>query len=312
MRDEDEFVRALVALHVPRREDDGVALGIGDDAAVLHAGEAPLVLSVDACVEGTHFRRAFFAHIDGTIDLAAIAARAVHAAASDLAAMGASPVGLLSSLTLPPEWMPHVRAFAEGTEAAARACGLRVLGGNLARGERCAVHTTVVGRAARPVRRDGARVGDRVYLTGPTGSAPLGLELLLRGHPDPVCERWRAPRARVDLARDIGQVASAAIDISDGLLRDLGRLCEASGVGANIASESLPTHDDARTAAYVHGLDLGALSLRGGESYELVFTAPEPPYFPCHAIGVIEQAPGVRVDGAAVEVGGYDHTAPAS
>ncbi len=283
--DEHARIAALAARY--RRGDGRVIVGIGDDAAVLRT-DGPLVATVDAAVEGVHFRRAF-ARLD------ALARRAFVAAASDLAAMGAEPLGALSSLVLPPDVDDEAfLAIVDGTAAAARELDCAVIGGNLSAGPTLSITTTVLGTARGGVlARGGARPGDVVYASGPPGDRALGLEVLLRRGPGAsgalgeLARAWLAPHARIAEGRAFVGRATAAIDVSDGLLADLGHLCAASGVGAVVDVGALPRHPAFHDVAAELGVAPLDCLLGGGEAYELVFTAP----------------PGVDVAGLGVAIG---------
>lgn len=271
----DEFER--VAWLKRRFEQGGRGrvspIGIGDDAAVLAPSSAHQVVSVDAAVEGVHFRWSFGCP-------RVLAARSVSAAASDLAAMGARPRALLCALSLADDIDDgRFKALIEGYALASQDYGLEVVGGNLTRGAVTSLTTTVIGEAERWATRGGARVGDRVYVTGPLGGAALGLQALLRaasgGHLDPHIERWRSPRARLDLSARVGQAAHAAIDISDGMLQDLAHLCQASGVAATVELDAVPLAPNLSEAADALGLDPLTLAISGGEDYELILCAPD-------------------------------------
>lgn len=263
--------------------DARVSLGIGDDAAILAPTAGGAVLSVDAAVEGVHFDRRW-------LTLEEVGHRSVVAALSDLAAMGARPLAALSSLVLPRSMSDaEVLALVDGIAGAARAYDAPVVGGNVASGATLVLSTTVVGEAppGGALLRGRARAGDAVHVTGTLGTAALGLAALAAGLPEsetaaPFMARWRRPRARFDVREALLGVAHAAIDVSDGLLADLGQVCAASGVGAVIECARLPLapgHDELAAAL---GQDPDAFALGGGEDYELVFTT----------------APDVRVPGA--------------
>lgn len=283
----DEFqriarLRAELAGSDASASGSGVLLGIGDDAAVLARPAGNLVLSVDAAVEGVHFRAGF-------ADWATLGARALAAALSDLAAMGAQPRAALSALVLPPDFGDDQLAeLARGqAQAATRHC-CPVVGGNLARGSELSITTTVLGEVAGVgLTRAGARPGDAIYVTGVLGAAALGLALLEPGagasegaelRDDAACAafvaRWRAPVPRLVAGLQLVSCASAAIDVSDGLLQDLGHLCEASGVGAVLLADALPQLSGFAALARALGRDPLALMLTGGEDYELVYTLP--------------------------------------
>jgi thiamine-monophosphate kinase len=292
------------------------AIGIGDDAAVL----APdLVLTVDAAVEDVHFRRAWIGRGASWGDFGR---RAALAAISDLAAMGAQPRALLSSLIVPPDLDDRAfDAIALGIAEAARACGAPVIGGNLSRGDQVSITTTAVGRAgARVLRRDGARPGDRLWVSGCVGAAALGLAALEAGlgfdpAAAPFVRRFLRPEPRLDLGSRAAAAASAAIDVSDGLVRDLLHLCAASGVGAEIEAAAIPLAEGHDALARRLGRDPLAVALAGGEDYELLLAGPEHPVLRAVAtpIGrVVAGPPGVTIldaNGAAIALpsAGYDH-----
>src|SRR5882724_1344488 len=250
-------------------------LGIGDDAAVLAPGRAPLVWTIDAAVEGVHFRRSWMSLED-------VGWRSLMAAASDLAAMGASPRGVLSSLVLPEAFGDgDLESLARGQADAARALGTAVIGGNLSRGGELSITTCVLGEAAEPLRRDGAKVGDTVALSGPIGLSLAGLEALRRGLVDPrvasAIDAHRRPRARIAEGLGAAGIARAAIDLSDGLALDASRLAAASGVGVEIDHPSLLGSVGAllTEAANALSLDPLDLALTGGEDYALLATFPD-------------------------------------
>ena len=262
---------ALLRRALAEPGDGRVLLGIGDDAAVLAAPGAPLVWTVDAAVEGVHFRREL-------LSLADLGYRATMAAASDLAAMGAAPLGLLAALVLPP-WVSDgdLEALAKGQREAATELGTAVIGGNLARGAELSITTTALGTAARPLTRAGARPGDAIWMAGPVGLAAAGLAALECGAEanatSTAVAAWRRPRARLAEGLRASGRASAAIDVSDGLARDAGHLARASGVRVVLDATCL-AGDELRAAAAALGRDPLALALHGGEDYALVVALP--------------------------------------
>lgn len=246
-------------------------LGIGDDAAVLH-DPRPLVVTVDAAVEGVHFDLRWIAPDE-------LAARAVESAVSDLAAMGATPTELLLAWSLPRDTTDaFVDALGAGSLRAARRLGMRVAGGNLTGGPVLSLTTTAMGRATGPLlRRDGARPGDVLAVTGHPGAAAVGLQALMAGRGDEhgaFVGRWRSPVARVAEGLAAGGRAHAAVDLSDGLAPDAHHMAVASGCALVIDVERLPMLPGQREAAAALGCDATELALHGGEDYELLGAGP--------------------------------------
>ena len=292
-----------------------VVRGIGDDAAILRPGTDDLVWTVDAQVEGVHFRRDW-------LTLEDLGWRSFVAAASDLFAMGAEPWCALSSLGLPADFADAaLDALTRGQAAAAEEASCPIVGGNLSRAGELSVTTPLLGMAESPVRRDSARVGDGVYLAGQVGLAGLGLRALetrmsgldVLG----AIGAFLRPVLRVAEGRVIGQLAHAAIDISDGLVQDAGHVALASAVASVLEESALVAHADeaARSAADALGLTerLRDLLLHGGEDYALLATSTEPlPGFTW--IGVVEAGGGTWLrdaDGSQRPLAprGYDHFA---
>lgn len=291
----DEFarvarLRAALGMDVP-----GLRVGIGDDAAVVDV-TGPIVLTNDTSIENVHFRRSF-------APLDRIARRALHAAASDLAAMGAEPVAMLVALAMPATIDDCAfDAIVEGMRTAGVELGMPIVGGNLSAASELGITTTAVGRVqGRCLRRDGAAVGDLVYVSGNVGAAVVGLRSLLAGvasEGDPFVEAWLAPSARLDVGRRVREVASSAIDVSDGVAQDLGHLLEACGHGATLDASALPLlAGHAERCAFL-GLDPIELALTGGEDYQLLYTAPPDAMTSelSTCIGRIDAEPGLRVD----------------
>jgi thiamine-monophosphate kinase len=248
-------------------------IGIGDDAAAIAPGSDPLVWTIDAAVEGVHFRRDWVSFGD-------LGFRATMAAASDLAAMGARPLGILASLVLPADVGDDaLEAIAQGQRAACDVLGTAVLGGNLARGGELSITTTVLGESAEPMRRDGARVGDALWIAGAVGLAAAGLALIESGREDGsaasriAVQSWRRPQAQIDAGLEARSQASAAIDVSDGLVRDVGHIARASGIRAVIDPAALCTPELVAAAALLDR-DPIELALYGGEDYALIVAAP--------------------------------------
>ncbi len=295
----------------------GVVVGIGDDAAVLSPGPDPLVWTVDAAVDGVHFRRELLTFVD-------LGYRATMAAASDLAAMGAAPRGVLAALVLPPDVGDDELAdLAKGQRAAADALGTAILGGNLARGSELSITTTVLGAAPRPFLRAGALSGDGLWAAGPIGLAAAGLALLLQGRaplsaPALVAAQcWRRPEAQIAAGLAARGWAHAAIDVSDGLAQDVRHLARAGGVDAILDADAILT-PALRAIAAELGKDPLDLALHGGEDYALIVAAPDgagvPGFTRIGSIARGASAGAVRLrreDGTIVAIAshGFDHFA---
>lgn len=248
-----------------------VRLGIGDDAAVLAVPRGfELALTTDVQVEGVHFLKAAPA--------AAIGYRALAVNLSDIAAMGAEPSWMLLSLVLPRVQAPWLREFSGSLARLAKREGVALVGGNLSRGP-LSITILLAGLvpAGGALRRDGARPGDDLYVSGMLGDAAGGLELARRGAPLRTAaarylrRRFEYPTARVALGRALRGLASACIDVSDGLYLDAGRLLAASGCSATLELSAIPLSAPLRQLQGARAL---TLALSGGEDYELCFSAP--------------------------------------
>ena len=279
---EDELIERIARRLAAgrRRSSPALRLGIGDDAAILRPGAGDdWLLSTDFSLENVHFR------LD-THPPQAIGYRALARAASDLAAMGAHPEFFLLSLSLPrPRTGPWLDQMLAGMARAARRLRLQLIGGDTTRWPNVAIAMTVIGRAARDraVRRDGARPGDLLYVSGRLGAAALGLALISgrsrRATPGLAHARLLRPHLYPAIPLDLGihlaetRLASAMMDLSDGLSTDLGRLARASHVGARVFADRLPAVR-VPPALAGHGLDPLKPALDGGEDYGLLFTVP--------------------------------------
>ncbi|MFA5531836.1 MAG: thiamine-phosphate kinase [Thiohalomonadaceae bacterium] len=296
---------------------DDVTLGVGDDCALLRVPAGMLLaVTMDTLVEGRHFPQ-------GT-DPGALGHKALAVNLSDLAAMGAEPAWVTLSLSLPAADEGWLTGFADGLLTLAERHGVQLVGGDTVRGP-LAITVQAHGFVppAQALRRGGAGVGDTVYVTGTLGEAGAGLQIALgeRAVAEPDASRLRMrldrPSPRLEWGRALRGLASAAIDVSDGLAADLGHILEASGVGATLRLDALPVSEPLCRA--VGTQEAHRLALAAGDDYELCFTAPVASAaaiaalpFPCTAIGTIEPAPGLRIldgHGNALNLAsiGFDH-----
>ena len=259
-----------------------VRLGIGDDAALLAVPSGQLLaVSTDTLVEGVHFPRSTSACDIGW--------KALAVNLSDLAAMGATPAWASLALTMPAATRDWVEAFADGFSALAGEFDLALVGGDTTQGPlsiTVTVHGFVPDDAA--LRRAGARVGDGVFVTGTLGDAAAGLRCARRTHGatdssaanvrarESLIARLNRPQPRVAQGLVLRGRAHACIDVSDGLVADLGHICVASCVGAVIDAERLPA-SPALLAFCALSDERHMLQLSGGDDYELCFTAPDAP-----------------------------------
>ena len=307
---EFELIARLLAALPCRRAD--VLIGPGDDGAVLRPPrDLDLVQTLDTCLEGVHFPAGLAAHDVGWRSLAVNL--------SDLAAMGAEPAWGLLSLAMPRPDEAWLDGFAHGVAELAAEAGLDIVGGDTVRGP-LAVTFALTGFVppGEALRRDGARPGDGIWVTGPLGGGAAGLAAWRRGALE-AAGAFLRPRPRLAEGRALRGLASAAIDVSDGLLQDLGHLLRAGGVGAVLDLENLPVDPGAMAGGEDRGL---ALALGGGDDYQLCFTVPqareaalaaaaaqwaEPPA----RIGAIQVAPGLELRRAgrvfAAPAEGWDH-----
>lgn len=298
----------------PGRDD--VLLGIGDDAALLKVPVGQqLVVAVDTLVAGRHFPEKTSA--------ADIGYKALAVNLSDLAAMGATPAWATLSLTLPVADTTWLQEFADGFFSLADEYSVALVGGDTTRGP-LSVTVQVHGfiEPGKALRRDAANPGDAVFVSGTPGEAACALKQLMLGETpaDVLLRRLNRPQPRVALGQGLVGLASAAIDVSDGLLADLGHLLSASDCGATIWPDRMPVSPALQAMPAGQVLDC---QLNGGDDYELCFTLPAENHetlmdmqasygVPFHEVGVVEARAGLRciyADGRSdvPEVRGYDH-----
>lgn len=296
-----------------------VLLGVGDDCALLQPPEGyALAVSTDTLVEGIHF----FA---GT-DAESLGHKSLAVSLSDLAAMGAEPCWVSLALTLPAgeadvSWL---EAFSDGFLSLAGQHGLQLIGGDTTSGP-LSITVTIHGlvRPASALKRSAAEVGDSVFVSGLLGDAALAVQQLQQNElPSPsIRDALELPDPRVSLGMALVGIASACIDISDGLLADLGHICKASGCAAELELAKLPLSDEMR--AYIKNTADWRKVLAGGDDYELCFTVPAARRqavldlageldIPLTEIGLIKDGNGIRCldqNGKAVTISetGYRH-----
>ena len=298
---------------------DDVVIGIGDDAAVLNVpADQQLVAAVDTLVAGVHF--------PVNASAASLGHKALAVNLSDLAAMGARPTWALLALTLPTIDEVWVKEFAAGFFALARRFNVALVGGDTTQGP-LSVSVQLFGCVPKgqAIQRRGAQSGDQIFVTGTLGDAGLALRQILADDdcPEALALRLHMPEPRVHLGEGLRGLATAAIDVSDGLLADLGHILSRSNVGARVRADHVP-----RSAAFQAVLssandDWYALPLSAGDDYELCFTVPLSHSAAVHGladrlqcvvthIGEIVAEPGLKCvheDGSAyVDHGrGYEH-----
>ncbi|MDX1299075.1 MAG: thiamine-phosphate kinase [Pseudomonas sp.] len=269
---EFELIRHYFAAASCAQAGEGVALGIGDDCALLElpAGEQ-LAISTDTLVNGVHFPE--------SADPFLLGQRALGVSVSDLAAMGATPIGFTLALTLPsadPDWL---QAFARGLDRMAQRCAIRLIGGDTTRGP-LSLTLTVFGRVPTGVAltRKGAQVGDLLCVGGELGDAAGALPLVLGQQQtapavsEVLLARYWSPMPQLELGQALRGKASAALDISDGLLADCGHIATASGVGLVIELAQVPL--SAALRAFAGESAARQCGLSGGDDYRLAFTLP--------------------------------------
>lgn len=328
---EDDLIAAIGRLL--SGAEPGVVVGLGDDAAVVEPGSGQQILTTDLLVQGVHFDR-------GSISARDLGRKSIAVNVSDVAAMGGSPRFALASIALSSEldaaWVMELYG---GMRDACAEYALALVGGDTNRADLIVVSIAVVGEVAagRAVRRSGAQPGDLVVVTGSLGAAAGGL-VLSRAHPSKAAaalsEPWgrglldalARPTARVGEGQTLAQTGvTAMMDLSDGLAKDLSRLCLASGVGARLDLSAIPVADALQAAAPTLGVDALELALSGGEDYELLATIDathvhlarreldERFGVPLTEVGVIVEAGLVAVDAAGntspLEPKGWDHFA---
>jgi thiamine-monophosphate kinase len=298
-----------------------VSLGIGDDGALLRVPEKmELVVSIDTLVSGVHF----FPDVSPE----ALGHKALAVNLSDLAAMGAEPAWVTLALTLPDVDESWLKGFAQGFANLARQHNVALVGGDTTRGP---LTVTVQAHGWVPqgmaLQRDGASAGDDIYVTGVLGDAALCLLAIREPSVNNLAEtlsgKLERPQPRIEAGLALRRLATSAIDISDGLIADLGHILQASGLGATVSLAQLPFSEP--VSQWLQQEGNWNTVLAGGDDYELCFTAApadrekidqisETLGLPFTRIGCIESSSGLRIvqkDGGLWQgsVGGFDHFA---
>jgi thiamine-monophosphate kinase len=264
----------------------GLALGIGDDAAVIRPTGKNILLTTDMMVEGVHFDFAWITPFQ-------LGFKLVSVNVSDIFAMGGRPEYLLLDFAAPGDFdLGKFESFFLGIDGALREYGVSLIGGDISSADRVMLSATLIGSASRFVTRGTARPGDRLYVTGYLGDSAGGLLMLKRMNRcvelekgrktafgpgwktvGPLIKKHVMPRPKH--SDRIFRAATAMMDISDGLFIDLSRLCKESGVGARIYEERIPVSEELKAAAAFLGVSAIDLATGGGEDYELLFTATQ-------------------------------------
>ncbi|GAA2514143.1 thiamine-phosphate kinase [Pilimelia columellifera] len=299
---------ARVTARLP--EAPNTLLGPGDDAAVVTASDGRVVASTDVLVEGRHFRRDWCSAED-------VGHRAAAANLADIVAMGARPTALLVALCSPPDLAATwAEELADGLAAEAVLVGAGVVGGDMSASPTLTIAVTALGdlEGRAPVLRTGARPGDIVAVAGRIGYAAAGYTVLSRGFRTPklLVDAYRRPQVAY-LAGPRAAVAGATsmIDVSDGLLADLGHIARASSVGINVRRDAFVVPAQMRDAASALGVDPMTWMLGGGDDHAFAATFPPHVTLPegWQAVGAVTEGADVTVDGRPYRDGpaGWDH-----
>ncbi|MEA2235871.1 MAG: thiamine-monophosphate kinase [Thermoanaerobaculia bacterium] len=284
----------------------------GDDAAVV----GTQLITNDVLVENVDFTR--------DTPLRFVARKSLVVNLSDIAAMGGRPQYAIVAIGSPDE--ARAAALIEELAVAARELAIEIIGGDLSRASEFFVSVTIIGEAAQPILRSGARRGDRIYLSKPIGGSAAGLTLIGRDTQsasyaerefiESAIRRHLEPEAEVALGLKLVGLATSCIDVSDGLSTDLHHLCDASNVGAAIERARIPVFSDLQRTGPALGINVRDAVFNGGEEYALLFTSSlrESELSarvgrPVYAIGRIVEERGVRIDGEPLTPGGFDHFA---
>ncbi len=250
--------------------------GIGDDVAVVESAEKSWLVTTDLLIEGIHFERSW-------MDPFHLGRKALFVNLSDIAAVGGTPKYFLISLGLPRNLpLPFITSFYRGLKDGAKRFGVDLIGGDTSLSKKIIINICLLGEGKKGslLFRSGAKVGDDLFVSGTLGDAALGLKILqkkgLRGSPKGLVNKHVSPSPRIHLGQAIAKHrwATAMIDVSDGLLIDTNHLLEESGVGALVWEDRIPLSTLYQQWVHAYSKNLYQFALRGGEDYELLFTAP--------------------------------------
>jgi thiamine-monophosphate kinase len=266
------IARIVARLAAGAAQADGVVVGPGDDAAVVAASDGRVVVTTDLVVEGRHFRREWSTAYD-------VGRRAAARSLADVAAMGARPTAIVVGLAAPPDLpLDWADGLADGLRDECRLAGAVVVGGDVSADDHVTLAVTALGDLAgrRPVRRSGAVPGDVVVVAGRLGYAAAGLALLQAGRAgDALADAHRRPQVAYAAARRLAEAgATAMIDVSDGLVADLGHVASASGVAIELATDDLPLPADLVEAGLALGVDPLGWIAGGGDDHAFAATMP--------------------------------------
>lgn len=297
---ESDLIREFQAIF-QRDIDSNLIVPNGDDGAVF-VSDKEIVVSADVCVSGIHFDEKWSTPFE-------IGRKVTSANLADICAMGGWPKYLIATVVLPSQ--TGALELARGIAAEADKVGAKVIGGDLSAGHELTISITAIGETLRPIRRSGANIGDRVYVSTLPGSSAAGLHILKSNlNQDSDLKKLlvgehKAPTIDYSKYKKAFSLASAATDISDGLLLDAGHIAKSSNVKINLdksvlAKSPLCDLDPERYLDWV---------LRGGEDHVLLCTSPSaiPGFID---IGVVEGGNGIELDGVEIEIGGYSHQWP--
>ena len=283
-----------------------VPVGIGDDSAVVIASGNRVVACVDVLNEGVHFRTDWSSGND-------VGHKAAAANLADIFAMGADPTALLVGLSIPATTqVAWVLDLADGLAQEAKSVGAYVVGGDIVSGDKITISVTALGQLndRQPILRSGAQVHDVVAVAGKLGYSAAGLQMLQRGFRSPrnLVNAHRVPSPAYDLAVS-GRNAHSMIDVSDGLISDLGHIASASGVCINISTEKFEIPEELTAAAAAFSGDAMQWVLAGGEDHAFAATFADALSVPSgwQVIGHVTSGSGVTVDGEPPTALGWDH-----